>query len=81
MQFWTPDNIFEAPCAHCGKPVEFFKDDLRRACPHCGEFTLNPRNDLACAAWCPSAAKCLEQLGGSLSDAEEASAATREKKR
>jgi hypothetical protein len=71
MQFWTPEDIFEAPCAHCGKSVEFFKDDLRRACPHCGAFTLNPKNDLACASWCASAKECLQQMGRIPPDAED----------
>ncbi len=63
MQYWKSEDIFECPCAHCGKPIEFFKDDLRRKCPECGEFMVNPRNDMACAEWCKFAAECLEQLG------------------
>ncbi len=62
-QYWTPENIFEEPCAHCGELIEFFKDDLRRKCKNCEKYTVNPRNDMACAAWCASAAECLEQLG------------------
>lgn len=62
-RYWTPEDIFDAPCASCGQAVEFFKDDLRRRCPHCQAWTVNPRNDLACAAWCPAAAECLTQLG------------------
>ena len=69
-RFWTPDAISETPCAHCGKPVEFFKDDLRRSCPHCGNKTVNPRNDLACARWCEHAAECLAQPGRPLPDEE-----------
>lgn len=65
-RFWTSANIIEHPCAHCGKAVEFFKDDLRRRCPHCGEFTVNPHNDLACAAWCEHAKECLAQMGRDL---------------
>lgn len=61
-RYWTPEDVFDAPCAHCGKPVEFFKDDLRRRCPHCERYTLNPHNDLACAAWCPAADVCLEEV-------------------
>ena len=63
MQYWTPANIYEEPCAQCGEPIEFFKDDLRRLCPHCGKYTVNPKNDLTCAAWCASAAECLAQIG------------------
>lgn len=62
-QFWTPDDINEQPCAHCGRMIEFFRDDLRRACPHCGVYTVNPRNDMKCAAWCKFAEECLAQLG------------------
>jgi predicted RNA-binding Zn-ribbon protein involved in translation (DUF1610 family) len=62
-RYWTPECIFEAPCAHCGAPLEFFKDDLRRPCPHCGAFTVNPKNDLACAAWCQHADECRAQMG------------------
>ena len=69
LRYWTPKDIFELPCGHCGQLVEFFKDDLRRQCPHCGKFTLNPNNDLSCAAWCGSAAECLEELGRELPDA------------
>ncbi|MHB9132261.1 MAG: hypothetical protein ACYDBB_14395 [Armatimonadota bacterium] len=61
--YWTAKDLFEVPCNHCEKPVEFFKDDLRRRCPHCGEFTVNPKNDMACAAWCKHAKECLAQLG------------------
>ena len=62
-QYWKPEDIFEAPCVHCAQPIEFFKDDLRRKCPHCGKYAINPRNDLSCAAWCKRAAECLDQLG------------------
>ena len=61
--FWRPDYIYNAPCKHCGRPIEFFKDDLRRKCPHCGKFTVNPKNDLGCAAWCAHAEECLAQIG------------------
>ncbi len=55
---WTPDDIFEVPCAGCGRPIEFFKDDARRYCPDCGVCTPNPKQDLGCAAWCAAADKC-----------------------
>jgi hypothetical protein len=55
---WTADDIFDAPCCHCGAPVEFFKDDARRTCPACGQRTPNPRQDVGCAAWCSAADKC-----------------------
>lgn len=69
MRFWKPDDIYRVPCAHCGEEIEFFKDDLRRKCPHCGGFTVNPRNDLGCAKWCRYGAECLAQAGRLQSDA------------
>lgn len=66
MQYWKPEDLYEQPCAHCGKPIEFFKDDLRRICPHCGGYTVNPKNDLKCAAWCKFAEECLAQMGRTL---------------
>ena len=62
-RYWKPEDVFEVPCSHCGKPVEFFRDDLKRRCPHCSQSNLNPRNNLACAAWCKAAAECLAELG------------------
>ncbi|MEI6915712.1 MAG: hypothetical protein WCL39_11315 [Armatimonadota bacterium] len=62
LRYWKPEDIYEQPCAHCGKPIEFFKTDLHRKCPSCGGFSVNPRNDMACAAWCNSAKECLKQL-------------------
>ena len=64
-RYWKPEDLFEVACTVCGKPVEFFKDDLKRPCPHCGRPNLNPKNDLACAAWCPAAKECLEEAGRS----------------
>ena len=64
-RYWTPKDIYEVACPHCSGQVEYFKDDLRRACPHCGKFAINPKNDLACAAWCNASAECLEQAGKS----------------
>ncbi len=69
LRYWTPEDIYEAACAHCGGAVEFFKDDLRRKCPHCGQYTVNPHNDMACAAWCQYAPECLAQLGREMPDA------------
>ena len=64
-RYWKPEDVFEVPCARCGRPMEFFKDDLKRNCPHCAQPNLNPRNDLACAAWCKAAPECQEELGPS----------------
>ncbi len=62
-RYWKPEDIYDTPCVSCGLPMEFFKTDLRRACPHCGAPNVNPRNDMSCAAWCKSAPECLAQLG------------------
>ena len=62
-RYWKLTDIFESMCVHCGRPIEFFKTDLKRSCPHCGLDTLNPRNDLSCAGWCKSAKECLASVG------------------
>ncbi|NQU10213.1 HD domain-containing protein [bacterium] len=61
-RFWGHRDIFDSECQHCGAPLEFWKDDIRRACPSCGQSVLNPKIDLACARWCKSAEQCLEGL-------------------
>ena len=58
-RFWKPDDIFEAPCPHCGGGVEFWKDDAVRKCKGCGQPVRNPRLDLGCAQWCKFAGECL----------------------
>ncbi|MGA1875379.1 MAG: HD domain-containing protein [bacterium] len=58
-RFWKPDAIFDVPCPQCGQPVEFFKDESRRRCKHCGHKVINPRMDFGCAAYCKFAAQCL----------------------
>ena len=58
-RFWKPDDVFEAPCPHCGATLEFWKDDPRRRCPSCGRTALNPRFTLGCAEWCRYAEACL----------------------
>ena len=58
-RFWRNEDIFEAPCPHCGGVIEFWKDDPRRTCGHCGQKAPNPRMDLGCAQWCKFAKDCL----------------------
>lgn len=67
-RYWTPKDVYEIPCTECGKSIEFFKDDLKRNCPHCGRQNLNPNNDLSCAEWCGAAVECLEELGVPIPD-------------
>jgi hypothetical protein len=64
-RYWKPNDISQSACANCGYIMEFFKDDMRRRCPQCNEYTVNPKNDLGCAVWCKSGPSCLAQLGRS----------------
>ena len=58
-QFWGPGDIYSIDCPKCGKPVEFFKDDIRRRCRKCGHLFLNPKLDLGCSKWCQYAEQCI----------------------
>jgi Zn ribbon nucleic-acid-binding protein len=58
-QFWGPDDIYSIDCPKCGKPMEFFKDDIRRRCRKCGHLFLNPKLDLGCSKWCQYAEQCI----------------------
>jgi hypothetical protein len=58
-QFWGPRDIYSIDCPKCGKPVEFFKDDIRRRCQKCGHLFLNPKLDLGCSKWCQFAEQCI----------------------
>lgn len=61
-RYWKPEDIFEEPCPHCGKLIEFWKDDVTVRCPYCRQYAKNPRFDPGCAAWCSYASKCLGPL-------------------
>ncbi len=61
-RYWKEDAIFEIRCPKCGTMVEFFKDDVSRPCPGCGQRLSNPRIDLGCATYCPYAEQCLGEL-------------------
>jgi hypothetical protein len=60
---WTPDDIFDVRCPHCGAEVEFFKDDQKRPCPSCKALVFNPRFDNGCAKWCAAAEHCSVMRG------------------
>ena len=62
-RYWKPDDVYFVKCVHCGRRIEFFKDDLRRKCRECGKYTVNPHNDLGCAKWCKFGPECLGQIG------------------
>ena len=57
--FWRPDDIYDVSCPNCDYAVEFFKTDVKRACPHCSQKILNPKMNFACAEWCDMAEECL----------------------
>ncbi|HIE51104.1 MAG TPA: hypothetical protein EYP85_05040 [Armatimonadetes bacterium] len=57
--FWRFEDIYDVPCPHCHRLVEFFKTDVKRTCPHCGQRILNPKADFSCAEWCDRAKECL----------------------
>jgi hypothetical protein len=63
-RYWDGEAIFEADCAQCGEPIEFFKDESNRICRRCGERMANPRLDFGCAAHCPYAEQCLGSVPG-----------------
>jgi hypothetical protein len=65
-RYWKPGDIFEVDCPHCGKVVEFFKDEATRKCRNCKQTVVNPRMDFGCAAYCKYAADCLGELGPEL---------------
>lgn len=58
-QQWGKDAIYDVSCPKCQAAVEFFKDEVKHRCRHCGEMVFNERMDLGCAKWCPSAATCV----------------------
>ena len=58
-QTWGFDSIFDVECPKCHAQIEFFKDEMKRKCPSCGERVFNERMNLGCAKWCPMAASCV----------------------
>ncbi len=57
-RYWDSDVAFDAPCPNCGEIVEFWKDQPRLRCSHCGQKVLNPQLDTGCAKWCKFAVDC-----------------------
>ena len=62
-RFWKPNDVYTVECPQCGKPVEFFKDDIRRRCKECGHLFINPKLNLGCARWCQYADQCVGAIG------------------
>ena len=65
-RYWEPGAIFETECPHCGRPVEFFKDESSRRCKGCGAKLLNPKMNFGCATYCRYAEQCLGELSPAL---------------
>jgi HD superfamily phosphohydrolase YqeK len=61
-RYWESGAIFEAKCPQCGHLVEFFKDETKRTCRHCGHKFVNPKMDFGCASYCKYAEQCLGDL-------------------
>ena len=45
-------------CPGCGKPVEFFSDEMRLRCPHCATMIYKEQAP-SCIQWCKAAKDCL----------------------
>lgn len=58
-RFWKPEDVSDVTCSHCGKAVEFFKDEPKLKCRNCGQWVINPKIDLGCANWCRYAEQCV----------------------
>jgi HD superfamily phosphohydrolase YqeK/DNA-directed RNA polymerase subunit RPC12/RpoP len=61
-RYWKPGAVYDVPCAKCGNPIEFFKDEPTRRCKKCGHKMVNPKMDFGCAAYCKFAEQCLGDL-------------------
>ena len=61
-RYWSGDDVFESKCPHCGKVLEFFKDDSKRRCSQCSKMVMNPKMDFGCAQYCPHAEQCMGSL-------------------
>ena len=61
-RYWKKEQAYEVPCPVCGKPVEFFRDDMSRKCGGCGVRFRNPKIDLGCLKWCQYASECISRV-------------------
>ena len=57
-RYWTPDDVCELPCPHCGYELELFKDEPSLLCPGCHQRVRNPRVDQGCAEHCQFGKQC-----------------------
>jgi putative nucleotidyltransferase with HDIG domain len=70
-RFLKAEDVAEARCPRCGRPVEFWPDEVMRKCRGCGHRFANPTNSMKCLNWCRHAAQCLEAMrGGENADLE-----------
>lgn len=56
---WKIDDISEHKCINCGTELEFWKDDIKRSCPKCGQTMFNPNIGNYCLVWCKKADECI----------------------
>ena len=63
-RFWTEKDVYDIRCPHCGKDVEFFRDEPVLKCRSCRKEVRNPKIDLGCADWCKFATQCLGTMPG-----------------
>jgi predicted RNA-binding Zn-ribbon protein involved in translation (DUF1610 family) len=59
---FTPADVRDHPCPTCDAPIEFWKDDVKRSCPVCGQTLFNPSIGSTCLAWCAKAEECLGNM-------------------
>ena len=57
--FFKFEDIREFKCPHCGGLIEFWKNDVRLKCGHCGMDNFNPTIESSCLSYCKEAVKCL----------------------
>jgi DNA-directed RNA polymerase subunit RPC12/RpoP len=60
--FWKPKDVVEGKCSSCGSEMEFWKDDIKRACSKCGKVIFNPNLGNLCLTYCDKAVECLGNL-------------------
>ncbi len=57
--YFKPEDIKIHKCINCKKEIEFWKDDIKLACPNCGQVNFNPNLGNTCLVWCKEASKCI----------------------
>jgi transposase len=44
-------------CPNCGEEIEIFSDEMKIACPTCGQVIFN--DIVSCISWCKYARECI----------------------